>query len=238
MAKKNSTKTATKEALQSSEPKMQAFRQWKGINFSEVSPLWNSYADEVYTEDRQTDLPPNFLLVQNNLRTTPQAAIETTFRPVKWIEGPKSTSGKDYQDGAGTIHVNKFTGINYIDHDYGYFACDTGQGDAIMALNRLAIDEHYNDENYEITPNWMKFTSNQSTVASVANQRVTDMHVYLNRLICMVEKTETINGVEVTTGGIYATVSDNEHNFPVHTLLPGYELDRKMHRLWRHSGSL
>jgi len=228
MAKKNSTKTATKEALQNSEPKLQAFRQWKGINFSEVSPLWNDYVQEVFTDDRQTDLPPNYLLVQNNLKTTNQAAVETVFKPVKWIDGPSIHGSSTYTDGIHNLTISGFSGVNYIDHEYGYFAASTAQGDAIFALDRKAIDITTNQYDQPITylPNFMNWED--SGIFTVTNQRVTDMRVYLNRMIVMVEKdiTETNDGVTTTyqKGGIYATVDDDNHNFPIHPLLPGYEL--------------
>lgn len=61
MAKKNSTKTATKEALQASEPKIQNFKQWSGMNIEEYPLDWTPDS-----EQRQTDLALNYFMVQNN----------------------------------------------------------------------------------------------------------------------------------------------------------------------------
>lgn len=73
MAKRNSTKTATKEALQASEPRVTTFKGWQGINIKE-SPLgwqpieWGEYND--------SNLKPNFLVVQNNVDTTSSLSLE------------------------------------------------------------------------------------------------------------------------------------------------------------------
>lgn len=72
MAKRNSTKTATKEALQASEPRIQVFKQWNGVNIKEAPIGWNHESED----DNQTDLPMNFLTVQNNVDTTAAKALE------------------------------------------------------------------------------------------------------------------------------------------------------------------
>lgn len=199
MAKRNSTKTATKEALQASEPRLQAFRGWKGINFSEVSPLWNRYVDEVYTEDRQTDLAPNYLLVQNNFKTTAQASVETTFKPLKWCD----------LDDVPAITASHFTGVNVIDHDYGYFAVEGTQdgkaGTAILQVHRDRIDSTsptvlINNMSIETEGTYIKDT-----------YRFTDMHVYLDRFIAMAEY---IGEDDKPHGTIFVSDSDDNHWFP------------------------
>lgn len=86
MAKKNSTKTATKEALQAAEPRVQVFSGWQGVNFQE-SPLgWLPLEKRSQTSvepHRTTDLKPNFLMVQNNLETSESLTIET--RPDSYV---------------------------------------------------------------------------------------------------------------------------------------------------------
>ena len=74
MAKKNSTKTATKEALQASEPRLMTFKGWKGININEAPLGWNPIEAGEFNE---SDLMPNYLSVQNNADTTPTGSIET-----------------------------------------------------------------------------------------------------------------------------------------------------------------
>lgn len=78
MAKKNSTKTATKEALQSSEPRLMTFKGWKGINISEAPLGWNPIPSDMgRTSDyNESDLMANYLSVQNNADTTASGSIE------------------------------------------------------------------------------------------------------------------------------------------------------------------
>ena len=78
MAKKNSSKTATEKAIQSSEPRLMSYQDWKGVNFVD-SPLdWipNESIDQRYKHN-QTDLPKNYLMVQNNVVTTDTLSLET-----------------------------------------------------------------------------------------------------------------------------------------------------------------
>lgn len=74
MAKKNSTKTATKEALQSSEPRLMAFKGWKGININEAPLGWIPIDEGDFNE---SNLAANYLAVQNNAETTISGAIQT-----------------------------------------------------------------------------------------------------------------------------------------------------------------
>lgn len=87
MAKKNSSKTATQEAIKASEPKLQTFTGWQGVNFKDA-PLgweWGEKAPVYEGHDyrhHQSDLKSNYLLIQNNvitegptLETRPDAEI-------------------------------------------------------------------------------------------------------------------------------------------------------------------
>lgn len=76
MAKKNSSKTATEKAIQSSEPKVTTYRGWKGVNYADAPLTWEPLETGA-GKFRQSDLPSNFLMVQNNLVTTPTLGIET-----------------------------------------------------------------------------------------------------------------------------------------------------------------
>ena len=85
MAKKHSTKTATKEALQASEPSFQVFKGFQGINIRDAAPNWESVTDE----NAQTDLQMNYLLVQNNVQTDPNLTLETRPRAVELAKAPE-----------------------------------------------------------------------------------------------------------------------------------------------------
>lgn len=103
MAKKNSTKTATKEAIQNSEPRMMTFKGWKGININE-SPLgWNPIEAGEFNE---SDLMPNYLVVQNNANTTHSGSIETRNDTVILAEPPVE-NGKQLE----------FTGVSCLRSD-------------------------------------------------------------------------------------------------------------------------
>lgn len=84
MAKKNSTKTATKEALSASEPRIIAFRQWSGINIKEAPLGWTP----LDPHHQQSDLSDNFLMLQNNIITTSSKALETRLDTMKIADPP------------------------------------------------------------------------------------------------------------------------------------------------------
>ena len=78
MAKKNSTKTATKEAMSASEPKVLALAGWTGVNFQNSSPL--SLGSEWFNDgekDTQTNMKPKNLMIQDNVITTSDLSLET-----------------------------------------------------------------------------------------------------------------------------------------------------------------
>lgn len=88
MAKRNSTKTATKEALQNSEPRIQTFRSWNGINIAEEAPEVDPFSTLVGDENvagnndnqfLQTSMQPTFLHLQNNVITTNQKCLEVRY---------------------------------------------------------------------------------------------------------------------------------------------------------------
>jgi len=227
MAKKNSTKTATKEALQNSEPKLQAFRSWKGINFSEVSPSWNTYVDEVYTKDVQTDLPPSYLLVQNNLKTTPQAALEASWAPREVIKGP-SLVNQSYTRIDGTAQpVYKFTGVNLMDHKYIYLAGKTRKentGDAATYHDDAILRvPYYGSDPSDENQTFLRFGETTPAVYSLSNGTVTDMLVYLDTMVVMTDTEYTVNGQIRHHGGIW-TSNEAPYTHDFHTLYSGYQL--------------
>lgn len=78
MAKRNSTKTATKEAMSASEPKTLVLSGWTGVNFQNSAPgsLGTSWFSEG-EKDTQTSLKPKNLMIQDNVITTSDLALET-----------------------------------------------------------------------------------------------------------------------------------------------------------------
>ena len=77
MAKKNSSKTATEKAMSASEPRLQVFSGWQGVNFAQAPLGWEPFEDIGANKQNQNDLKPNFLHVQNNLVTVDNLTVET-----------------------------------------------------------------------------------------------------------------------------------------------------------------
>lgn len=131
MAKKNSTKTATKEALQASEPRLQQFSQWKGIDFSH-SP--HSWSDSPYSASdpsewpagdhhNQSDLPANTFMVQNNARIESNGSVETRNETLR-IADIRSLKDVSTDEDPGRFH---FTGINHMVGGNLFVADDQGE---------------------------------------------------------------------------------------------------------------
>lgn len=111
MAKRNSTKTATKEAQASSEPKILPLSGWAGVDFRNAAPdsLGSSWFDDGEM-DTQTNLKPKNLMIQNNVITTSDLALET--RPPRenfWA-----------QPVTGTDASRRFTGVMKLVGEYIY----------------------------------------------------------------------------------------------------------------------
>lgn len=102
MAKKNSSKTATEKSIQASEPRVLTFNGWKGVNFVDSPLTWEPLQSGPDTF-RQTDLPDNFLMVQNNVNTSDTLGLETRYDST--IIGT-SISTPSY--------VYKFTGVSTV----------------------------------------------------------------------------------------------------------------------------
>lgn len=121
MAKRNSTKTATKEAMQASEPKVQVLRQWAGININEAPLNW-----DIDSETEQTDLNAKQLLVQNNVDTTTTGCLEARAKEYLLADAPR-----------GYL----FTGVTYMKGRFVYaaFQPESGGGEVIMRHSVLDI---------------------------------------------------------------------------------------------------
>lgn len=107
MAKRNSTKTATKEAMQASEPRIQTIKGWKGIHIKEAPINWS---DEE-TLAKESHIPINYLMVQNNVILSNSGTLETRRETKEICQAP---SGK------------KFTGVSCLQDRYLFCAFDDG----------------------------------------------------------------------------------------------------------------
>ena len=108
MAKKNSSKTATEKAMSASNPKMQTFTGWNGINIRESQLDWYPMEAERSHYTHQTDLQPKNFLLQNNLITAKNLTLET--RPDSIQIGNATNVPIPYKD-ASAWNGAQFTGV-------------------------------------------------------------------------------------------------------------------------------
>lgn len=139
MAKKNSSKTATEKAIQSSEPKVTAYRGWHGVNYADAPLTWQPL-ETGPAKERETDLPANFLLVQNNLVTTNLFGIET--RPDSIVIGKMPE---------GLIETKFFTGISAVYRHWLFLVVHDRTVDQESIFYRSLLDEDSLDVWQEIT---------------------------------------------------------------------------------------
>jgi len=180
MAKKNSTKTATKEALQAAEPRMQVFTGWQGINIKDASPKW-SPLETGLRDHRQSDLKPNYLMVQNNLVTDDSMTIQT--RP-------------DSMQVAAAPENSKFTGVVHV-HDRWIFAVvrypygDEPTFDTIHTVDPDGVFIEYIV--YATIPTWGNMISNWTFIrlddaekgVDPANYEITEIGIYEEKFIAL-----------------------------------------------------
>jgi len=76
MAKKNSSKTATEKSIQASEPRVITYKGWQGVNYVDAPLTWEPL-ETGQNKFRQTNLPDNYLMVQNNVCTSDTLSLET-----------------------------------------------------------------------------------------------------------------------------------------------------------------
>jgi hypothetical protein len=118
MAKKNSSKTATEKAIQNSEPRMQVFGGWQGVNFKD-SPLGWDPMETGWHDHRQTDLKSTFFAVQNNLVTNTSLSVET--RPDSTVVGRSDATVSPAPETSQPV-AWRFTGVSEMLHSWLFCA--------------------------------------------------------------------------------------------------------------------
>lgn len=132
MAKKHSSKTATQEALQAANPKIQVFDKWAGVNFKDAPLGWEVEEPSTkFYQHHQTDLPFNNFLIQNNMVTDMSDSVSTRFDSEVLWTAPVET--------VGGIEINwEFTGVAYLYRHWLFAAChdprDPGDHSSFYAL--------------------------------------------------------------------------------------------------------
>jgi len=173
MAKKNSSKTLTEKAMQSAEPRVLSYADWKGVNFVDAPLTWEPL--EPHRTGRyfhnQTDLPKNYLMVQNNLETTDTLAIETRADSINI--GSLSTSGN-----------RQFTGISFVFHKWLFAVVRVTSGNnwyESIVYRDLTSNDTEKDDWTTIN---LRYYSVPGTYTDHPNGwRITEMGAYENNLI-------------------------------------------------------
>ena len=123
MALKNSTKTATKEAIQSSEPRVMTIKGWTGVSI-EQTPYDSEASDfhkdkNIYAGKSQSDSQPNLLAVQNNLVSCSNGSVESRYEPIKLNDAPEGYA---------------LTGISLCYDDYIYAIAKNSEGEKLFRV--------------------------------------------------------------------------------------------------------
>lgn len=120
MAKKNSSKTVTKEALTSSEPRVVTFAKWQGIDISNTPIDSEEFVlhkkSNNWTKTGQSDSKPNFLALQNNLITNSNGSVSSRYETQKIASPPPNS---------------ELTGVAICYDDYVYVSAKTDGKDTL-----------------------------------------------------------------------------------------------------------
>ena len=144
MAKKNSSKTATKEAMQAAEPQILTYTKWAGINIDDAPEGWEPESTTGYDDvERQTDLQLNYNVIQNNINLTATGTLETR----RVVEDNEVT---DYYFSA-PIGV-EFTGVTYL-RDSKFYAAFNDNSIRYLDLESYDLDGNAEWHNVNIEHN-------------------------------------------------------------------------------------
>lgn len=163
MARKKKS-TATKTAIQSSEPRVTSLRQWAGINIVEKYPNWNPLETQ-FAQSNQSDLADNFLVVQNNCLCTLSKAIETRDDDVLVATAP---------DGI------EFTGVACLQQD-----------NLICAFSDGSIRVHVLGDHVD---SWSQIPVTDPDGDGEAAKSWTEIGYYADTLICLSDEAECFIG--------------------------------------------
>ena len=182
MAKKNSSKTATEKAITNSEPRMQVFGGWQGVNFKD-SPLGWEPNETGPHDHRQTDLKPTYFAVQNNLVTNTTLSVET--RPDSKVIGKSGTSTPP--TGSGSAAAWSFTGVSIMYQSWLFCAVrmprKSGNNDTYFDM---VVYRDTRNEWDSSSPDWKYIRLNDAEVGTnTLGYAITDILFYESKLIIM-----------------------------------------------------
>lgn len=200
MAKKNSTKTATKEALQNSEPKYQTFRQWSGINVTDSSPdldnggrPWKNTFGQERQDTMQTDVQPNYLFIQDNICTTSNKTLEKRLPDIELCEPPKTDGSNVYGFDTAPSTKIEFTGVTHLFGQWLYAAFSDN------SLWVMSIDS-----TSSVYRKWHKITVVRPD-GNASEIKWTDLYVYLNTFIALGTVSLTSGSISIPYGRLFTS---------------------------------
>lgn len=191
MAKKNSSKTATEKSIQASEPRTLNYRAWKGVNFVDAPLTWEPL--EVGPgKFRQTDLPTNYLMVQNNLDTTDTLGLETRRSSINIGD---SVTINDY--------VYKFTGVAKV-YKHWLFAAARSNG----TWHEVIL---YRDLKSDSTTTWTPIRLRSNTTNNPTHYSIEEIGFFESTLVVTTRNADSNVGVlflaAVTVGSNDASIT-------------------------------
>ena len=176
MAKKHSSKTATQEALQAANPKIQVFDKWAGVNFKDAPLGWEVEEPSTkFYQHHQTDLPFNNFLIQNNMVTDMSDSVSTRF------DSEVIATTPDFFGDPWNINYELyFTGVAYL-YRHWIFAAFSNEAheDQIVA---------FKDINSQQTDDWYylpRLSSSLEQTGTTGKTEVYEIDTYENKLFIL-----------------------------------------------------
>lgn len=180
MAKKNSTKTATKEAIQDAIPRTITFTRWTGIDLQNIPMDAENFNPDAsrnsWEEKAQSDAQPTFLAIQNNINTTSNGTLATRYETQHLKDAPTGY---------------RFSGISLNFLEYVYCVLINNKNEHELYRFKLPSGE------------FEKIEMKDNNVTENKKMEITDLTVFQSQLICMTH-IKDINGEhgEMFTGSM------------------------------------
>lgn len=190
MAKKHSSKTATEKSLQASNPRIQVFDKWAGVNFKDAPLGWEWYEPSKKYPHHQTDLPLNNFVIQNNMVTDMSDSVSTRPDSEVIASAPSGWS---------------FTGVAYLYKHWLFaaFHSDSGSTEHLM----------FHDINDSTVDSWTKvktqfsiFDGESRSVLEDETSEITEIGSFEEKLLVL--KTAKADTIIRTYGKAVVFTSD------------------------------
>lgn len=181
MAKQRNKRSQGGGRTPNSEPKLQVFKEFGGVNFELANRLGGNIAIDQARSDPgdQTDLQMNFTFLQNNVITTANKTMETRDDLVTLFDLPSEQSTKRFTGPACMIGPKVYLAAGYAnDNRDGLYCVDINDrytsGNPVIVNENKKISQRVFDDNYQC--NW------------------TSLDYYDNKLIALTRQNEIWTG--------------------------------------------